>query len=211
MIYILSGNDTKKKNAYLKKLFKNDQPIFVPEKEATKEMLFDYALSRNLFGEISVVVFENILKKEDITLSPEDLLKLQDSKTILVFLEEKLLAPDVKKYKKYVTIENFGLETVKQTPKMNIFSIADAFSRRDKIGTWVLYREAVALGTQPEEISGIIFWKIKSMILTGTRVFSIEELKNQSSELVSLYHKAHLGETDFIIGLEQFILLSLCK
>ena len=211
MIYILSGNDTKKKNAYLKKLFKSDLPIFVPEKEATKEILFDYALSRNLFGETSVVVFENILKKEDITISPEDLSKLQDSKTVLVFLEGKLLTADVKKYKKYATIEDFNAEAIKQAPKMNVFNIADAFSRRDKIGTWVLYREAVNLGIAPEEISGIIFWKIKSMILTSTKAFSINELMRQSSELVSLYHKAHLGETDFVIGLEQFILSSLNK
>jgi hypothetical protein len=211
MIYILSGNDSKKKNAYLKKLYKSDQPIFVPEKDITREMIFDYALSRSLFGESSVIVFENIFKKEDIKLSDKDLTVLKDSKTAFVFMEEKLLVADVKKYKKFAEIEDFSTETVKQGPKMNIFSIADSFSRRDKIGTWVLYREAVNLGIAPEEISGIIFWKIKSMILTGTKVFSIDELKKQSSELVSLYHKAHLGETDFVIGLEQFILSSLCK
>jgi hypothetical protein len=211
MIYILSGNDTKKKNIYLKKLFKGDQPIFVPEKEITREMLFDYALSRSLFEESSVVVFENILKKEDITLSDKDLTVLKDSKTAFIFNEEKLLATDIKKYKKYATVEDFSSGVTKQGPKMNIFSIADSFSRKDKIGTWVLYREAVNLGIAPEEISGIIFWKIKSMILTGTKVFSVDELKRQSSLLVSLYHKAHLGETDFVIGLEQFILSTLSK
>lgn len=211
MIYILSGNDTKKKNAYLKKLYKGVQPIFVPEVSATKEMLFDYAMSRSLFGESSVIVFENILKKEYITLSSEDFLMLKDSKTTLVFTEEKLLASEVKKYKKYATIEDFNIQSVKQAPKMNVFSIAEAFSRRDKIGTWVLYREAVSLGISPEEISGIIFWKIKTMLLTGTKFFSMDELKNQSSELVSIYHKAHRGEFDFIIGLEQFILSTLSK
>lgn len=211
MIYILVGNDTKKKNAYLKKLYKEEQPIFVPEKESTREMLFDYALSRSLFGESSVVVFENILKNEDITLSDKDLSVLKKSETTLVFTEEKLLASEVKKYKKFGTIEDFSREAIKQTPKMNIFGIADAFSRKDKIGTWVLYRDAVALGIPPEEISGIIFWKIKSMILTGTKFFSVDELKNQSSQLVDLYHKAHRGDCDFTIGLEQFILSVLGK
>ena len=211
MIYILSGNDTKKKNAYLKKLYGVNLPVFVPEKEATKEMLFDYALSRSLFDESSVVVFENILKREDISLSLDDLLKLKDSGTTLVFVEEKLLAGDIKKYKKYATIEDFSIESLKQVPRTNVFGIAEAFSRKDKIGTWVLYRDAISKGVVPEEISGIIFWKIKTMLLNGTRVFTIPELKRVSSELVSLYHKAHMGECDFVIGLEQFILSNLNK
>lgn len=211
MIYILSGNDTKKKSAYLKKLYKSDQPIFVPEANATKEIILDYAMERSLFGESMTVVFENILKKEDISLSPDELSKLKDSETAVVFLEEKLLAVDSKKYIKYATIEDFSTQIVKQAPKMNMFSITDAFARRDKINTWILYRDAVALGAQPEEISGIIFWKIKNMVLNGTKSFSQDELKSQSSELVSLYHKAHRGESDFVIGLEQFILSALSK
>lgn len=211
MIYILSGNDTKNKNAYLKKLYKSDQPIFVPEIGVTKEILFDYALSMSLFGKSSIIVFENILKKEDITLSPQDLLMLKDSKITLVFLEEKLLAPEIKKYKNYATIEGFNMPVIKQTPKMNVFSIADTFSRKDKIGTWILYRDSISLDIPPEEISGIIFWKIKMMLLTGSEFFSNDELKNRSSELVSIYHQAHKGECDFVIGLEQFILSTLSK
>jgi predicted RNA methylase len=41
------------------------------------------------------------------------------------------------------------------------------------------------------------------------KVFSKEELKNNSSLIVYLYHKAHRGEFDFYIGIEQFILNSL--
>lgn len=211
MIYILGGNDNKKKSVYLKKLHKLDMPIFVSQSNLTKEILFDYAQSQSLFGGSSIVVLENIIKEGNISLSLEDLLMLKDSPTIFVFLEEKLLTPDIKKYKKYATIEDFSIQILKQGPKMNIFGIADAFSRRDKIGTWVLYREAVLLGISPEEISGIIFWKIKTMLLIGTKFFSVDELKKLSSELVSIYHMAHRGECDFVIGLEQFILSSLSK
>jgi len=211
MIYILSGNDTKKKNLYLKKLVKKDQPIFISQAEITKEKFFEYALSISLFGDSPVVIIEDILKNEEIKFSAKDLLVLKDSKTIFVFLEEKLLVSDIKEYKKYSTIENFSSSTTKKIPKMNVFSIADAFSRRDKIGTWILYREAVSLGVAPEEISGIIFWKIKTMLLNGTKVFSTSELKERSGNLVDIYHKAHRGECDFTIGLEQFILSSLTK
>lgn len=211
MIYILLGNDTKKKSVYLKKLSKKDSAIFISRADITKQKFFEYAGSISLFGDFPVIVIEDILKDEEIKFSAKELLVLKDSKTTFVFLEEKLLASDIKEYKKYATIENFSSSTTKKVPKMNVFSIADAFSRRDKIGTWVLYREAVSLGVAPEEVSGIIFWKIKKMLLDGTKVFSVSELKERSGNLVDIYHKAHRGECDFAIGLEQFILSSLNK
>lgn len=211
MIYLLSGNDTKKKNAYLKKLYKNDVPLFVPTAGLKKEMLFDFAQTRSLFGETQIIVIENILKEGNIKLSQEDIVFLKNSETIFIFLEEKILAPEIKRYKKEATIEDFNMEETKKATKLNVFGIADSFSKRDKIGTWVLYREAVSLGVSPEEISGIIFWKIKTMILNGTKAFTLDELKRNSSELVSLYHRSHKGECDFVISLEQFILSSLVK
>jgi len=211
MIYIISGNDIKSKNVYLKKLLDNEQPFFITQSEIVKELLFDYAKRVSLFGESPFIVMENVLKEGSIEFSAKDFLTLKESKTKFIFLEEKLLAVDIKKYEKYATIENFNTEALKQIPKINIFNIADNFARKDKIGTWVIYREAVLLGIPPEEISGIIFWKIKTMLLSGTKFFSQDELKQRSSNLVSLYHKAHLGELDFIIGLEQFILSSLSK
>lgn len=211
MIYILSGNDNKKKNDYLKKLCKGEQFILVPQVDASKEIILNYANSVSLFGESQIVVFENIIKENNITFSEKELLLLKDSKTTFIFLEDKLLAPIIKKYTKYAKIEDFNIQTVKQAPKINIFNIADAFSRKDKINAWILYREAVSVGTSPEEISGIIFWKIKTMLLSGTKFFSVNELKKRSSELVSIYHKSHMGECDFVISLEQFILSSLNK
>jgi hypothetical protein len=211
MIYILIGNDAKKKNSYLKKLYKEDQPIFTLELLAKKEDFLNYTDSQSLFGSFPVVIVSNIIKNNEISFNPSDLLILKDSKTTFIFLEEKLLAPDSKKYKQYATIEDFSFIVTKQIPKINIFGITDSFSHRDKIGTWILYREAVSVGVSPEEISGVIFWKIKTMLLNGTKIFKPNELKYQSSNLLSIYHKAHKGECDFTIALEQFILSSLSK
>ena len=211
MIYIFSGNDTKKKNIALRKLCKEIEPMFFSGSSVTKESIFDYAGSISLFGGSPIVVIENLIKEGDINFSPSELLSLSESKTIFVFFEEKLLASESKKYIKYATIEDFSTDVVKQAPKIKIFDIADAFSRRDKIGTWILYLDAINVGVSPEEISGIIFWKIKTLLLNGTKIFSKDELKIQSSELVSIYHMAHKGELDFVVGLEQFILSSLSK
>lgn len=209
MIYIVVGNDTKKKNLYLKKLYNDNQPIYIPEKELTKQMLMEYTQSINLFGEYPTLTTENVLKS--LEFSKEEISQLKDSKTNFVFIEESISVADSKKWGKSAEVSIFNEATKKETPKFNVFAIADSFSRKDKIGTWILYREAVSCGIPAEEISGILFWKIKTMILTGSKVFKEDELKNQSSLLVSLYHKSHLGQTDFTIGLEQFILSSLSK
>jgi len=211
MIYILSGNDTKKKNAYLKKLSKNGEPFLISHTDINKEKLFDYARSVSLFGEYPAVVLENSIKEINDLFSLDDLDILRDTQTTFIFIEDKLLAPDIKKYKKYATIEDFNITAVKQSPRIDVFGIANAFSSKNKVEAWIIYLKAVSLGISPEEISGVIFWKIKTMLLLGSKNFSPNELKKHSSELVSIYHRAHRGELDFSIGLEQFILSSLSK
>jgi DNA polymerase III delta subunit len=209
MIYILSGNDTKKKYTYIKTLAKNRERIFLPHSGVSKEVLYEYASNTSLFGESPIVLAENILTEHQSALSSDDLAFLKDSPTLFFFLEDKLLASNEKKYKKYATIEKYEERIVKEIPKTNPFALADAFARRDKVGAWILYRDEVNRGAEPEPMSGILFWKIKTMLLNGTKTFSVAELKQQSSTLVSLYHRAHRGECDFVIGLEQFILSSL--
>lgn len=210
MIYILLGNDIKKKSAYIKKISEDSSPVFLSGIDITKETILGHAEMMNLFGNSPTVIAEDFLKSE-VKLSSEEWKILKESKTIFVFLEEKLLAVDMNKLKKYASIENFSTKEVKEKPKFNVFNIAESFAKRDKIGTWILYKEALSLGSSPEEISGIIFWKIKTMVINGSKFFTKDELKMCSSELVSLYHLAHLGKLDFIIGLEQFILSSLDK
>jgi len=211
MIYILSGNDTKKKKNYLKKLSKNNFLFLDIKNELNKKELLNQAQSISLFGETTITVLDNLLSDRKIDLSNEDLNLIKESKNIFVFLEDKLLISDIKKYKKYAIIEDFKLIEPKQIPKINIFSIADSFSHKDKIGTWILYRQAISLGTSPEEVCGIIFWKVKSMILNNNKIFSQSELKRISSKLTSIYHRSHSGELDFTIALEELILSSLNK
>ncbi len=210
MIHIFLGNDTKKKSVQVKKIVKDREFVKFPTKEISRELILNQAESQSLFGEAPIFVFENILTEQNITLTKEDLETLKDSKNSFIFLEDKLTSVDQKKYIKYANIESFEEKIAKSIPKINLFNIADSFAKRDKITTWVLYTEALD-STEPEAISGILFWKIKSMILNGTKNFSNEELKDQSSKIVSIYHLAHRGELDLKIGLEQFILSSLNK
>ncbi len=211
MIHIVAGTDTKKRSARARTLAGASEPVFIQASEASENLLMSYAGSVSLFGASPAVIAENLLAESDIVFAKELLLSMQESSTAFILLEDKLLAASEKKYSKYATIERYELKKTAQAPKINTFAIADAFGRGDKVGAWILYREAVEAGIEPEAISGILFWKIKSLLLARSPVFSPESLKKQSSGLVSLYHRAHRGESDFVIGLEQFILSSLSK
>jgi len=211
MIYILCGNDTKKINLEIKKLTENREVIFLSQGVISKDMINEYASNISLFGESPVVVIENFINKNDFVLNTKDIPLLKDSPTTFIFLEDKLLVADEKKYNKYATIERFEIKEIKKAPKLNTFDIADAYARGDKVGAWMLYRQAIDMGVEPEAISGIIFWKIKTMILNGNKMFSLSDLQKQSKGIVSLYHNAHRGNCDFVVGLEQFILSSLTK
>lgn len=137
-----------------------------------------------------------------------------DKETLLLIVDE---AERVQRYEK---------KELKKK-EFNIFSLTDAFGRRDKKQLWVLLQKAVASGAVPEEIHGILFWQLKSIMLalqcktaeeagvkpfvwskarTFAKNWSENELKFLSSKMVSLYHDAHRGIHEFPIALERFIL-----
>jgi len=209
MIYIVASINIQKKNLYIHKKIDGNDSIFLQSQETTKQNLLEYASSVNLFGVSPTIVIEGFLKEGKDTLLAKDLKIIQESNTIFIFSEDILKIADQKKYEKYATIEIYTEKKVTQTPRINVFAIADAYGRKDKVGTWVLYREAIDKGTEPEAIAGMIFWKIKTLLLSGTIVFNKKLLKKYSGELVELYHESHQGKKDFPIALEQFILSTL--
>lgn len=208
MIYLLLGLDLKNKNIYTNKLIQESESIFLSPNILTKELIMNHSMSTSLFGDKPIIIIEDILKDENIIFNKDELQILKESETIFIFKEDKLLVEEQKKYKKYVTIENFELKKKTQNNKFNVFSITDAYAVKNKIVTWTLYRKAIESGIEPEAIAGVLFWKNKIMILNGSKVFSKDELKKNSSNIISLYHKAHGGDRDFVVGLEQFILSS---
>lgn len=210
MIYICVGTDLKKKNAFLKTLAKNREHIALTPLSTSIEGLMDYASHASLFGEMPLITLENILSNSSIDFSKDSLEILSKSKTLFVFYEDTYNATLEKKYKKYVEqVEKCISVAPKTKPVNRSFALADAFGKKNKIEAWVLYRQAIDAGTPPEALSGMLFWKIKSLVLSNSRTFTKDTLKRNSSELVSIYHKAHLGEGDLSIALEQFILKTL--
>lgn len=207
MIYILVGENIKSKNIFIKKLIVERESFFVSS-DASKELIMSYCYNVDLFNKTPVLVIDNVLNNGEIIFNIDELATLKNSGTDFIFTEDKLLKSHQDKYKKHGEINFFEGEKIIQK-KFDIFSLTNAFEKRDKISAWVLYHKALSEGVEPEAIAGVLFWKIKTMILSSSRIFDKNELKIQSSNIINLYHKAHRGEEDFLVGLEQFILSSL--
>lgn len=211
MIYLISGNDNKKKNASIKNASKGLPLTVFDSEDLTKESVMSFASSQSLFGEISVFLLED-LSKSGIEFTKDELEVLSKSENIFIITEDKILVSDINKFKKFATIESFNEDKKTNKDKsINNFAIADSFAVRNKFKTWLLYKDVISKGVSPEEIAGILFWKIKTIVTHQNKYFTSSELKIISSNLISLYHDSHLGKKDFSVGLEQFILSSLDK
>ena len=211
MITFLVGTDTKKKYAYIDAQAKGKERIVLPQDGSAKELLLSYASGVSLFGESPVVLLQSMIGENIFELSKEEWVLLSESHTRFLFSEDTLLKADEKRLMKYGSVERFEHKEVNIKQAFNPFALADYYARRDKMNAWITYTSLIDNGDEPEKICGMLFWKIKTMIQNGTTVFTKEELYHQSSQLVSLYHRAHRGEVDFTLGLEQFIVQTLSK
>lgn len=208
MIHVVYGNDLDEKSIYIKNQTSGSSVVRIPSNHLSLDLLSNYAEQNSLFQEEVSVLLENPISESSVVFDKEILERLKDSATLFIFTEDALLAEELKKYKKYAeNIEKF--EIVKVEKKENPFILANLFGSRDKTGTWSVYRKLVEKGSGGESLAGMLFWKVKSLILSGSDKFTEDELKKQSSELVDIYHKSHLGLLDMDIALEQFILKNL--
>ncbi len=207
MIYLIYGNDVSAKNTEIKNLAEGAGIVRVPADQITSNALLTLASQSQLFGTAPITVIENALTDGIEVWSDEILSVLKNSFNIFVFLEDSCTQVQIKKYKKYFFDTILCEKKQKASVKINAFVIADMYGRRDKIGTWTSYVELIDKGEAPEAISGMLFWKIKTLLLArSVTPYSKRELERSSSQLVDIYHKAHAGSVDMKVALEQFIL-----
>lgn len=204
-------------------LFKLDSENFGEEK------LIELSGGQGLFDS-KFIVFCNQLgeDKERMEIVLKKIQELGASKNAFIFVEGKMDKATVEKIKKHAEkVECYGADTLRKKEAFNTFTLSDALGARDKKKLWVLYQEAVRNNVSSEEINGILFWHIKSMVLareatspeeadlnpfvyskakTSTKNFKEEELKKMSGRIVDLYHNARRGIHDFDGALERFIL-----
>jgi DNA polymerase III delta subunit len=219
---LLDSLSTKKPNA---SIFNIDSDTF---NDANIDELIE---GQGLFENKYIVFFNKIFLNKNIKENIlEKLKEIAESQNIFLFLEGKVDKKTLKKIEKFsaktLEFKNAG-SLIKKEKKFNIFDLADAFGRLDKKKLWVLYNKSKMYGVSPEEVHNILVWQTKAIYLsknsksasesglnpfvfnkanTSAKNFTNGKLKKISSELVSIYHNARRGISEFDISLEQFLL-----
>ncbi len=235
MFYLFYGENTKiarqEANKLVEKLSikKPNAGVFKMDEDSFDIDEFKYLLeAQGLFEKNYIVFLDRVLKDEEfLEVIKESIPRMKESTHIFILLEEKIQTSILKNFeKKAEKLKNFKEES-KKAKEFKIFSLADALGERNKKNLWVLYQRAKREKTPPEEIYGVLFWQIKTILLSkGARSaeeaglapypfkkaksfsknFSSEELKEISSRLVENYHLGFSNSGNIETELEKFIL-----
>ena len=236
MLYFLYGTDTDKAREKAHELLvslqkkKPDAVLFRIDAERWNEVHLEELIGgQGLFEQKLLIfadrLFENEEAKERIEKNLEEIGK---SDNVFIFLEQKvakgLLLEITEAAEK---VQEFASTDEKKKPEFNIFSLTDAFGKRDKKKLWVLLQKAFQSDAVPEEIHGILFWQLKSMLIAAhstssgqaglapfvftksksfLKNYTEPELRTLSSKMVQMYHDAHRGIHDFSVALERLVL-----
>lgn len=217
MLYLFSGDDSKRKILNYEKFIKSlpDQVGIVPAEiffinrnDFNPVQIESFYSGSSLFSSLSAVVFKNVLEYEetrDFVL--EKLESMGRSANAFVFLEGKLNKPILDAFKKARAELNVFELPKEKKEKYDNFLVANAFANKDKLNTWIHFRRAMDVGVGMEEIIGVLFWKIKDLLLKKNfSKFSEEQLKTFSSRLSYLLPEARKAGRDAESAFEQFLL-----
>jgi DNA polymerase III delta subunit len=236
MIYLFYGNNQDmariKATALVESLQKKrpDASFFKLTEDNWNEAVFDeYLAGQGLFVAKYIIQANNLLGNKEIREYVEDrLAAMKEAEHIFVLVEDELPASIYKKLEKNAEkILECSSEEKAAKREFNLFSLTDALGARDRKKLWMLYREAADGGAVAEEVHGVLFWQVKSMLVAAqsadmkaaglspfvynkskgyAKNFKKEELAGLAVSLMSLYHEAHRGATNFELGLEKWVL-----
>lgn len=194
----------------------------------SESLLPELIAGQGLFERKKIVVLDGLLvesKARDALLGAAS--DIAASPNIFIVLDGPLLPSAVKQLEKHaVKVQVFDTNRAAEK-KFDIFSLADAFGRRDRKQLWVLYQRAKMAGISDEEILHLLFWQTKAIVSAAEagsaneaglkpfvfskasgflRSWRREECFALLSALLALYHDARRGVRDLETALERFLL-----
>ena len=212
MLYLFAGDDAKRKlisyEKFINSLSLSTEKFSFSRNNFDPMQIESLYSGSSLFSALSATIFQNILEYEETRDFILAKLKLMaDSANSFVFLESKLNKPILDDFKKAGAVINLFELPKEKKEKYDNFLIANAFSQKDKLNMWIYFRQAMDKGVGMEEIIGVLFWKIKDMILKRNfSKFSETELKDSATRLSYLLPEARKDGLDAESGFEQFLL-----
>ena len=236
LIHGTNTNKVRAKQKELISIMQNKQPnvsLYKLTSENWNDTILDELLgSQGLFLAKYIVTLDKLLEDKEISPSIIGILKeLKESDHAWIIVEEKITAANLKKLEKFV-FKSFDFNdnastTDDKKQRINAFNFAEQFASKNKVGAWnefLKLRDAELAG---EEIHGVLWWQMKSVYLaklcksaddSGLAPYSyqkalrfskgweIKELNSMLDKLVGMYHEAHRGTSDLLIGIESLSL-----
>jgi len=247
MFYLFYGTDAARARARMHEILeagkkkRPDAEIFRVEGSAFQAgMIDEWSGGMGLFERKLIVVLDRAFENKEAAEAIVDRAEaLGASENMILILEGKLDKKTLTKLEKYAyKAEAFdekkeparsgGSGGAGSRGDFNVFALTDALGARDRKQLWALFAKSQFREIAPEEISGVLFWQAKAMLLAGepdatpastglspfvfgksknyAKNFSPKELRDLSLKLVSIYHDAHRGLGDFPIALERLAL-----
>lgn len=215
MIYFYHGVDVEKvkqKSIELANSLNKKRPdaffLKIDEENFDVSKLEEYTSNQGLFVSKGILLLDRLCAKKENKEDFLDNLKLiAESENIFIIVEGKLdkvtISKIEKKSEKTVVFDLPEKSLKSNGLEFNAFALADAFGRGNKKESWVLYRKAIDRGEAVEAIHGMIFWKVKTMILNGV---GGNDLHKTLENLIDIYHESRRGKYELETKLEEIIL-----
>ncbi len=215
MIYLFSGDDSKNKikayENFIESISKDVEIFYVSKNDFDPMQIESFYSGSGLFFKKCAVVFSNVLELESIRdFVLEKLTSFGEARNDFVFLESKLTKSVLDEFKKARAELNIFELSKDKKEKFNNFLLAEAFSERDKLNLWIYFRQAMEVGVGMEELTGVLLWKVKDMILKKNfRKFKEEELKEFGMKITTILPEARKKGIDDEAAFEKFLLEAL--
>jgi hypothetical protein len=212
MIYLFTGDDFKNKTISYEKFVKSIpvsvETLFINRNNFNQIQIESLYYGSGLFFEKSAVIFSGVLEYEETRDFIMDKLKfMEESANSFIFLEGRLNKSVLDSFKKARAELNIFELPKEKKEKFNNFLVANAFEKKDKLNMWIYFRQAIDREVGMEELVGVLFWKIKDMLIKKDfRNFSETQLKDFISHLSYLLPEARKDGRDAESAFEQFLL-----
>ncbi len=236
MLYFFYDNKTGKSLTKARKLFndlKQKKPdatfVELDEHSISISELSELIESQGLFETKIVCFLKNISVNKEIEKEMKRLVtSVADASSVFIWLETSLNKTPLELLESKATKSFLEKEVVKDKKvEVNVFKLAEYFGARDKKNLWKFFVELKKEKIPAEEIHGILWWQLKSILLTldaktveetglkpfvfskakgFARNFKEEELQRLADTFVTIYHEAHRGNCDLYDEMEMMIL-----
>ena len=235
MYYFLHGENTKEARKKLKSLVqilhnkRERAEIFRINNENWTEGQFDeLLLAQGLFDQKYIIVLDFLFDDKEAKERILDRTKeMKESENVFLIIESDTDKKTIDEISKNAEkVQEFSGGVVKEE-RFNTFGLADSFGKKDKKNLWIKYLQAINAGINPEEISGILFWQMKNIIIAQktksakesklspfvdtkargfAKNFEPEEISSYAKNIVEATQAVRQGEGEMEIFLEKIIL-----